>query len=232
MDQKLYKYKIIFFDWSNTLSKSLFWEQLEKPEHPRHSWFRLINKFLFIENKQLIKDWMIGKVCYRSICDKITDYLVKNMKRQGINSNDYFKEEIRNLVEDDLKKSCREMRFVSNEILGLLKKLKRTKKKCVIATDNMDTFIKFTKPSMKLEKYFDDFLVSSELKTLKFNYKDGFKGSLPFFDQYIKKQRVSYKEVILIDDCSDSTGGFKKLGFKTLRIENAEHLVNVLKNGL
>lgn len=232
--KKLNKYKIIFFDWNNTLSNSLFWEQLKDVNHPRYSWYNLINKFLFLENKKLIEKWMVGKISHEDVSSKVANYIIIHLKEKGQKHSvdSKLKKEITKIIDSDLEESCRKMRFVSEEITELLEKLRRMGKKCVIATDNMDTFIKYTKPSMELEKYFDDFLVSSELNTFKFDIIESPEGCLPFFDRYLKAQKVKYDEVVLIDDCVDNTGTFKSLGFETFQVKNTKHFINVLQSAL
>lgn len=49
MEKNPWKYKTIFFDWNKTLSNSLFWEQLNHPEHEQHAWNENISTYLFKE---------------------------------------------------------------------------------------------------------------------------------------------------------------------------------------
>ncbi|MDZ7611931.1 MAG: hypothetical protein U5L10_04165 [Candidatus Moranbacteria bacterium] len=204
------QYKTIFFDWNKTLSNSLFWEQLADPNHQRHNWHKDIINFVFVENKHLIKDWMRAKTNEEEIVDMISE-------RFG-----YSKE----LLRKDLEQSCRNMQLVDNEILPLISQIRKKGVECVIATDNMDTFMKYTKPSLSLEKHFDDFLVSFDKKMLKFNVEE---NPIPFFDDYLRSKKLSYKDVLLIDDCIDKSGVYDKLGLKIWKILGTRYLLEKLR---
>lgn len=203
-------YKTIFFDWNKTLSNSLFWDNLRDPNHERHNWHRNIINFVFVENKNLINDWMLARVDEKYIAKIIS-------KKFG------YSEE---LILEDLAESCKNMLLVSDGVLELINRLRKKGVKCVIATDNMDTFTKYTKPAMNLDGFFDDFLVSFEKRILKF---DVIEGSIPFFDDYLKSNRLSYSDVALIDDCVDKSGVYKKLGFNIIQISDSKDFVDKLK---
>jgi FMN phosphatase YigB (HAD superfamily) len=204
------KYKTIFFDWNKTLSNSLFWDQLADPKHERHNWHKNIINFVFAENKGLINDWMLAKIDEKYIAKIISE-------RFG-----YSKE----TVLKDLAESCEKMKIVNEEVLEIIAKLRKKGIKCVIATDNMDTFLKYTRPAMNLDKHFDDFLVSFDQKILKFDVRN---NSVPFFDDYLKNNNLLYQDVLLIDDCIDKSGTYEKLGFEILQIFSPEDFVNKLK---
>ena len=95
----------------------------------------------------------------------------------------------------------------------------------VVATDNMDTFRRFTIPRMGLEKIFDDFLLSCELGCFKYDVSC---LRLPFFDNYLKKKNLNYQEVVLIDDSLEKSGIFEKLGFKIEYVNKKNSLVDLL----
>jgi len=204
------RYKTIFFDWNKTLSNSLFWSQFADPKHERHDWHKNIVNFVFIENKHLIDDWMRADINENDIASLISD-------KFGYS---------RDIILKDLAESCENMELVSDEILGLINEIKRKEITCVIATDNMDTFMKYTKPAMELGEYFDGFLVSFDKKVLKFDVK---KNSIPFFDDYLEKKSLLYKDVLLIDDCIDKSGTYDKLGFEILQIFNSADFLEKLK---
>lgn len=165
------QYKTIFFDWNKTLSSSLFWSQLANPKHERHDWHKNIVNFIFIENKHLIDNWMRADINEDYIANLISD-------KFGYSKSVILK---------DLAESCENMELVSGEVLGLIDEIRKKGIECVIATDNMDTFMKYTKPAMKLEKYFDDFLVSFDKKILKFDVKE---NSIPLKPTRNKPNKV------------------------------------------
>ena len=203
-------YKVIFFDWNKTLSHSLFWSQLADPKHARHTWHENIVNFVFVKNKHLIDEWMRAKFN--------KSHIARLLSEEFGYSED--------LILKDLAESCRNMQLVSDEVYGRVTKIRMQGTKCVIATDNMDTFLKYTKPAMRLNDYFDDFLVSFENKVLKFDVSD---DSIPFFDDYLKSDGLVYKDVLLIDDCIDKSGTYDRLGFKVLQIFNSDDFLEKLK---
>lgn len=203
-------YKTIFFDWNNTLSTSLFWEQLNNPAHPRYDWYQKIADFVFIENQPLVDRWMKGGCGHEYIIRMISDKL-------GYPPD---------IILSDLIESCRTMKIVSEEILSLVKRLREKGIKCVIATDNMDTFGKYTVPALRLKDHFDDILVSCDKKIFKFEVGD---GTIPFFDDYLKNKQLIYRDVILLDDTIDKSGTYQRLGFDIMKIAGTEGLVSELK---
>ena len=123
------KYKYVFIDWNGTLSDSKFWDSI-----PSLDLFEKIQKSLFVKNKHFIKDWMRGKTQSEKIVESI--------------SNDI--EEDAAFIFSELKKSCEQMKFASERTLPLISELRRKGSKVLIATDNMDTFKRWTAPTLKL----------------------------------------------------------------------------------
>lgn len=205
------RYKTIFFDWNKTLSNSLFWEQLGNPEHERYSWNAPISTFLFKENRHLISEWMKGLIDARGIVEKISSQY------------DYSAD----VLLEDLVESCRNMKFVSDEVLPLIQQLRENGVRCVIATDNMDTFMTYTAPGMGLEEYFDGFLSSFDLKRFKYDTEG---ECIPFFDDYLQQYGLSYVDVVLVDDSPDKTGIYEKLGFDIIQIFDTNDFVSKLRH--
>jgi len=203
------EYKIIFFDWSMTLSKSLFWSQLADKKHPRHHWHDNIISYVFKKNDSMVKDWMTGHIDM--------EFVAKSISQEFGYSKD--------LVLSDLIESSKGMKLVDRRIIKMINTIRERGTKCVIATDNMDTFIKYTRPSLCLDKYFDDFLVSYNMGIMKFNVTD---SQIPFFDDYLQQEKVKYEDVLLIDDSCDTSGVYNKLGFDILQILNSADFVEKL----
>ncbi len=201
--------KTIFIDWDKTLSTSVFWEQMKNSDSSHIHDFDRLEEFVFKQNKQLVSDWMFGKYNSEEICKKVS-------KSIGLNYKTVFRE---------LVMSTANMRFVDFRIPSILKRIRKKGLKLVIATDNMDTFRRFTIPGMKLYDFFDDFLISNELKCFKYHISG---GKLPFFEDFLKTNKLSYKEVILIDDSVEKTGYFEKIGFRIKYIKDKKDLLNHL----
>ncbi len=201
--------KIIFIDWFKTLSNSLFWSEWIDKRHEYHKYYKLIDNFL-VERRILLNDWMRGRYSAEEICN----ILGKEIKLHP------------EIIFDNLKESCKKMTFVSDEIPHLIRKIRNKGMKVVIATDNMDTFRRFTIPALNLEELFDDFLISYELKRLK---SDEGENDVLFFDSYIKKQKIRYPEAILLDDKIYKPEVYKNVGFRIIKIDGASTILESLR---
>lgn len=206
------QYKVLFFDWHKTLSSCVFWRQLKDPSHNRHLWHENIVQFLFTENKPLVNQWMRGETNEDQILDLVS------------RTFGYPKETLR----EDLAESCQTMEFLSDEILPLIAKIRKKGIRCVIATDNMDIFRKYVVPALKLNEHFNETLVSCDQKALKFD-PSGDETSIPFFHNYLKKNGLTYTDVLLLDDRVDTNGLYKKLGFDTFQVEGVDSLLEKLR---
>lgn len=118
------------------------------------------------------------------------------------------------------------MNFVSEEIVHLIRKVRTTGIRCVIATDNMDTFREYTIPRMNLDALFDDFLISCELGVLKFE-TDKIRKRIPFFDNYLTENNLRYSDVLLFDDCVDD-GFYQDMGFQIFQVSRPHDLITYL----
>lgn len=202
--------KVIFIDWNKTLSDSFFWWHLQNVMHPHNKHLEAIEKSMFQKNRHLINPWMRGEYTLEDIVKILSD-------DSGVSQD---------IILNELVESCRQMQYVSEEIPELINKIRNKGIKMVIATDNMDTFERFTVPSMRLKDIFDDFLISHSLRVLKGDVQE---NSIPFFDGYLNKNNLTYMETVLLDDCADYTGVYDRLGLQIIQITSPEKLVNVLK---
>lgn len=205
--------KVIFIDWNGTISYSRFWEQLEDTSHPHHSYFQPLTESLFTKNKPIIADWMLAKFKAEDICKVIADDTKLNY----------------HVIFDELMKSCRTMKFLSGELERLIRGLQSKQMKCVIATDNMDTFDRWTVESMNLRTLFDDILNSYSIGSFKYMVED---NSLPFFNKYLKDNYLNYSDVVLIDDSIDKTGFYQENGFRIINVNKDYTLIDALKSFL
>lgn len=203
------KYKTIFIDWGHTLSNSLFWSQMADLDNAYHSYFNKIIEIVFKSDKKMVDDWMRGLFS----SEDISSHLEKLIHLD------------RRIILKELKESCERMKYVSDKIPKLIQLLKRKGIKVGVASDNMDTFMRFTYPAMKLNKLFDDFLISSNLGYLK---KDLKRGRPIFFEKYIKDNNLDYSQILLIDDSKDTNEIYKKVGLKVVNIKNGYDLEKVL----
>lgn len=200
-------YKVIFIDWNGTLSQSRFWSHLEitKPQL-----FKKIEYTLFVNNKHLLKPWMRG--------DYKTEEILNFISTDCNISYDFLLQE--------LIKSCMNM-TISLKVIKLIKELRMRGKKVVIASDNMDTFIRWTIPSLKLQKIFDSILDSYSLKAAKRDVND--KGESLFFKKYLISNNINPGESIILDDSEDKQNLIKNFGIDYFQISTKKGLTDILE---
>jgi len=206
------KYKTIFLDWHNTLSSSLFWDQLKETDHPRHEWYAPMFQCLMVDHRPMVFEWMRGQVNMFDIVRLLSTHCG-------------YPEEI---IFADLQESCETMKLVSDEILPLVATLRGQGVRCVIATDNMDTFTEFTVPALRLQEHFDAILNSFELKMLKQDILDLLQPNIPFFEKYLRTNGLGYDEVLLIDD-SEYGEMYTRSGLDVFRVAESGDVVRRLQ---
>jgi FMN phosphatase YigB (HAD superfamily) len=199
--------KVLFLDWNKTLSFSLFWEHISETEPEKH---QLITQCLFEDNYNLIDDWMRGKYTSEDICKIIADQT----------------EIPYTFIFETLKESCEKMVFCDPSTESLLRKIKKNGYKLVIATDNMDTFRRFTVPALHLSDLFDDILISSEIGAVKEDMSD---NENMFFREYMKQKELHYNETLLLDDCAEHMSSLGCLFMPFLNIQSCNHLITELE---
>lgn len=204
--------KVVFIDWNRTLSYSLFWEHLKDSGHVNNRHHTAIEKWLFVDNKDVIKPWMLG--------DYSTEEVIAKMSRDILVDQE--------LILDELIHSCKNMTLCSPDVEDLVGQLRDRGILVVIATDNMDTFRRYTAPSLGLDMLFDEILISSELGKLKDQPLPGDK--IGFFDDYLAEKDLSYQDAVLLDDSPDSSGKYSKLGFERILIDSPAKLISVLES--
>jgi FMN phosphatase YigB (HAD superfamily) len=181
-------YKCIFVDWYKTLSVSVFWEQFKEADHPCHAFYKPISHFLFVESPVLLRNWMRGDLASEKVVDRLCHAL-------------HLEPEI---LLRELILSCQHMQLISENSLNLITALRLKGIKVLIATDNMDTFHRWTVPSLRLDTYFDHILSSFELHALKADI-DG-QGKSLFFSSYLKSNAINPGESLLLDDSNETFG--------------------------
>ena len=200
----------IFIDWNGTLSTSKFWGNYSDPKHRSHHIWNSIQENIFINNKTLLDEWMRGKTTTENVIKIIATELQVNYLELLL----------------EFINSVKNMKFVSDEIIPIIKKLRSINKKVLIATDNMDSFTRWTIPSLELGYYFDDILNSSNMKTRK---SDFINNTSLFFEPYINKHKINKSTCLLIDDSDNHKEKFEKYGIQFLHIQPGELLTNLHK---
>jgi len=202
-------YRIIFLDWNGTLSNSKFWGHLEKENNEK---FKIIENTLFGDLRTLIKPWMRGNLETEKVMKEMSD-------KSGLSYSYVF---------DEFIHSCMNMEYVSLDIPNIVKKIQKKGMKVVIATDNMDSFNRWTLRYMKDADIFDDVINSF--------YKNGMKkdvdenGKSLFFSDYISKYKLKPGESVLIDDSSDDIDTIRGFGIDYIHIKSIDDTITALNN--
>jgi len=207
-------YRCIFIDWYQTLSTSLFWEHWTDPTHPLHSLYALVVSSLFPSSGDTseTRAWMRGELPVEELLQRIC-------LRYRL---DY------ELLLRELTASCQAMQFVSPTVPRSLGQLRAAGIRVAIATDNMDTFTRWTVPALKLHMLVDDILNSFDLRALKGDIDN--RGRSLFFADYLEKHALKPGESILLDDNNeeDFTAFIRGIGIDYHPIEPGVGLIPAL----
>ena len=207
-------YKCLFVDWHLTLSNSVFWEQFSHPAHPHSSLFAFMQSTLFTPAgaRTWVIPWMRGQYTSEDVLAGVCD-------SAGIQPTSALQA---------LQASCQQMRLVSEAIPHYVAGLRAKGLKVVIATDNMDTFQRWTVPSLRLDELFDDILCSFTQRALKEDVDQD--GHSRFFADYLQRQHIGWGESLLLDDGGDDFGAvIRRFGIEYQHIEPGKGLVPALQ---
>jgi FMN phosphatase YigB (HAD superfamily) len=200
--------QVLFLDWDGTLCTSRFWHHWinDDPEN-----YDKIQTEFFARDDGMLDSWMRGNLTAEAVVNKISirtaidyGYLIKG-----------------------LEISCKTMTFGHTESLDIIKQKRSQGIKVVIATDNMDTFMRWTVPSMHLQDHFDDILCSYELGALKTDFSS--EGISLFFDRYLQRNNLDPNDAILIDD-RDKNIIKNKIKMDFIQVSESLNIVDVLKS--
>lgn len=208
------RYKCLFVDWHLTLSKSIFWEHLSHPMHPHYPIFDYMQAALFQPSApgKWLLPWLRGQFTSEEVIADIC---------QGTDFEP-------TLVLQELIVSCRRMALVAETIPAYVANLRAKGIRVVIATDNVDTFHRWTVPSLRLYDMFDGILSSYELRALKED-KDQAGQSL-FFSNYLQAHSIGPGESLLLDDGDEQFGNIiRQFGIDFQHIEPGHGLVPALQ---
>lgn len=206
--------RVIFIDWDGTLSVSKFWEQFEQPDHPLNLYFSKIQAALFSPSAPLaeMRDaWGRGSYSAEQIVNELSKIIALDQ----------------DTILRELRESCQSMVFVTNEIPTLIQQIRSKGPKVVIATDNMDTFSRWTTPALKLSEHFDGVLNSANVKALKSDLDPS--GNSLFFKDYLEENHLSPQECLIIDDSQNNQGPLSSFGINYHLIEPGTGLVPKLR---
>ncbi|MEM1312153.1 MAG: hypothetical protein AAGF07_01680 [Patescibacteria group bacterium] len=180
---------ILFVDFNGVRSYDDYWKSLAYENHPLHQYKLPIENLLFCEKKDLVKQWMLGKLSSEQIHQIISDEL-------GVPYQELFA---------IFEKDCRNI-DISEKVLAKVEELK-SKYYCILSTGNMDCFDRFTLPSNpQLTKIFDEIDNSHNLGILK-STNNG-----EYFMNKAKSLKVNIHNCVVIDDSVKVCKVFEELG--------------------
>lgn len=173
---------ILFVDFDGTLCFDKYWRSLP------HEQYEKIQSLIFGADGKHLNDWMLGKYSAEEINQYIADEV-------GIPFSTLW-----SVFVDD----CKTMK-VSMKTLEKISSL-RERYTTVLITGNMDSFTRFTVPSLQLDTHFDNIYNSfSEGK-----HKTDEGGAI--FLAYADSLQVPIQKCILLDNSQKICAAFSQLG--------------------
>jgi|SRR5579859_5671211 len=197
----------VFIDWYMTLSNSVFWGHLATEDTVR---FSMLSDTLFVMLAQQIDPWMRGT--------RTSEQMMRLVAQSANLSYD--------TVYSEFVKSCQTMRIIDPEVPLLVAELRRRGARLVVATDNMDSFTRFTAPGLHLSDIFDDILNSFDLQALKDDFDAG--GRSLFFHDYLMARGLAPNRCVLIDDSTLTGASAARMGMRYLQVTAENGLVHHL----
>lgn len=172
---------VIFLDFDGTISGSRFWGHWAN-DNKYGKTNELIQERFFKTSSDILTQWMRGEYTAEDIAQRISSVI-------DVPAEDLLA---------GLRESCERMELFSDRILPSVRSLRQTGTKVIVATDNMDTFTRWTAPALKFDEHFDAILDSHSLRALKRD-KDG-AGQSKFFGKFLAENKISPASTVLIDD--------------------------------
>lgn len=171
--------RTLFVDFDGTICFDRFWQDLSKDEYAH------VEDMLFRQNRHYVADWMRGMYTSEDVNRFVS-------KKTGISYERLW---------EVFVAGCKSM-VVSQGVLNQIDRL-RDRFYTVLITGNMDSFDRFTVPSLKLDQHFDIIVNSYTEKILKFEDNGA------TFQKYLMGD---IHDAILIEDSQKSCDAFNKLG--------------------
>ena len=206
----------IFIDWYGTLSTSLFWGQWSVPGHSRNATHMVIQR-LWVSDKglrPLLVPWMRGELASEHFVAVTARHLEMDYEE----------------LLDAFIVGCQQMQFVSDEVIDLVRAIRWTGTRVYIATDNMDSFTRWTVPALNLTGHdgiFDGVLNSYDLRCLKADRDEH--GSSCFFGPFLTTNGIAAGRSLLIYDSSSLEEIVPGFGMAFWKIDHERNLITALR---
>jgi FMN phosphatase YigB (HAD superfamily) len=197
--------KAVFVDWYKTLSTSLFWQYCREARLSSAD-SSAVERHVFGQ-PELVRAWMLGTIGAEDVCCLAAEALCLRPED----------------VVADLQRSCQAMELDAPAAIDTVRLLRQRGIKVVLATDNMDTFERWTVPALRLDQHFDAILSSSTCHALKADLAN---GQSPFFGPWLAKNGISPTEATLVDDSRCPAA--EVTGMTVRVVDNPANLVRIL----
>ncbi len=196
---------ILFLDFNGVLSYDPFWTSLRDTKHSLHPYYEKIETYLFKDNISIVIDWMIGK--YTS--EEIHEILKKEINIPYEELFAVFCEDCSNID-------------ISEKILNKIQTL-REFYSCILVTDNMDSFDRFTiTHNPQLAASFDRIDNSYTMG----RFKKSNNGR--YFVEQVEERQTVMENCILIDDSKNNCTLFESIGGRAYATKTENDVLRVL----
>lgn len=173
---------ILFVDFDGTLCFDRYWRSLPADKYAQ------VQQLIFGQDQVRGNDWMIGKYS----AEDINRYIAEEL---GISYETLWELFVRDCTTMEVSKKVL-------ETIGML----REKYTTILITGNMDSFSRFTVPSLALDSYFD------RIDNSYFSGKQKSDANGAAFTEHAHKLNVRIDTCILIDDSVKICEIFRSLG--------------------
>ncbi len=169
--------KIVFVDFYWVLSYTKLFESISSENHPHYKIYQQIEHFLFVTDRQVFNDWMIGKISW-------DDILMMISKKTGL---DY------EILQAIYKQDCGAVK-IQEDLVHIIGELWDNIYK-VLITNNVDGFSLYSTPNLPLlSQIFHEIHCSYDLWYLKID------DDCTFFKRIAREQGIPLENTCLIDD--------------------------------
>jgi FMN phosphatase YigB (HAD superfamily) len=199
--------RVIFLDWYNTLSQSVYWGHLATADPTLHA---TVRSALFDANVHMLVPWMLGRLTTEQVLACVA-------ATAGLRYDWVLSEFI---------VGCECMAFVSPEVPRLVAQIRQAGVRVLIATDNMDAFTRWTVPALNLRALFDGVLNSCDLGAMKNDL--GPDGRSLFFARYLAEHDLAPCQCLLIDDSADTHAAMHAIGMPYRHVTSPNQIVDIL----
>jgi hypothetical protein len=208
--------RVIFCDWHGVLSRDPFWISIRgSVTHPLRRKLETGMAGIFASDRDTANDWMKGLLS--------SDQVIAEM---GIQLDRRFREDF---LARRLDLDCARMR-VNVELFEVLRAL-RAAAMVVIATDNMDCFVRAFDRARDRRRHLpreretladwavicDDIICSSDVAALKSEDPQA------FFGPWLATHGLAFPDAVLIDDRADNCAAFTSCGGTAIQWKMGTH---------